>query len=42
MSKKVVALLKERLKKYNINLNDKEIVELGVSGVIDLIVKQKK
>jgi hypothetical protein len=40
MSKKVIALLKKRLEKYNIRLDDDEIKELGVCGVIDLIVKQ--
>lgn len=41
MSKIIVDLLKRRLEKYNISLDDDEIRELGVSGVIDLIVKQE-
>ena len=40
MSKKVVELLKKKLKKYNIDLKDEDIVKLGVCGVIDLIIKQ--
>ena len=40
MSKKVIDLLKRKLKKYSIELNDDEIRDLGVCGVIDLIVKQ--
>ena len=40
MSKNVIELLKKRLEKYDIHLEDDEIRELGVCGVIDLIVKQ--
>ena len=40
MSKKVIDLLKQRLMKYNIELEDDEIRDLGVCGVIDLIIKQ--
>ena len=39
MSKKVIDLLKKRLEKFNITLNDEEIKDLGVCGVIDLIIK---
>ena len=40
MSKKVIDLLKKKLQKYSIELKDEEIRELGVCGVIDLIIKQ--
>lgn len=40
MSKMVIELLKKKLKKYNIHLEDKEIRSLGVCGVIDLIIRQ--
>ncbi|MFC1854973.1 hypothetical protein ACFL2A_00335 [Thermodesulfobacteriota bacterium] len=42
MSKQIIDLLKKRLIKYNIELEDDEIIDLGVTGVIDIIIKYEE
>ena len=42
MSKRVINVLKKKLRKYDIHLNDEEINELGVCGVIELILRTEE